>query len=178
MAVEDLLGLPDSAKFAEYDAIEARRQMGHRVRTREDESGFPAVVIIIDGKDAVLTDCLSMEEWNRQRHGLKHFIVHADNLRVNRGVDAKDPADAIARVTKDVRHKLVHPHVETMETPHPILAETGPGENLAHVHARMCEAYDRWNHAANRIAALSALAEIRNIMPELNDALWRLAKEA
>lgn len=52
------------------------------------------------------------------------------------------------------------------------------GENLAHVHGSFCEEYDRWNYAADRIAALSALTRMRQLMPDLVDALTRLAKEA
>jgi len=98
--IEDIMGHTRDAKYVLYDAIEARRKGGAEIRTREHKSGFPAITVLIDGRAAYLTDCLSLEDWHRERNGLKHFIVDSKELRYPYGVNAKDEAGAKLEVER------------------------------------------------------------------------------
>lgn len=101
--MKDIMSLDYDEKVKVYEEVETKRQSGSTVRSKEDESGFPAIRLRIDGKDAYLTDCLSVEKWWRRRNGLRHFIVTGSNLRFGFGESAKTKAEALERATKAAR---------------------------------------------------------------------------
>ena len=59
------MSAPDEEKYEIYRQIDQLYQKGKHVTTKEHRSGFPAITIDCE-EIHVLTDCLSLEEWNRK----------------------------------------------------------------------------------------------------------------
>ena len=65
---EDIMSKSDSEKEKIYERLE--RSYGRwRLSVKEHKSGFPAVVIKVDGEPRYITDCLSLEDWWRKKKG-------------------------------------------------------------------------------------------------------------
>ncbi len=62
---KDIRSAPDEQKYEIYRQIDQLYQKGNRVTIKEHGSGFPAITVDC-GEIRVLTDCLSLEEWNRK----------------------------------------------------------------------------------------------------------------
>jgi len=62
---KDIRSASDEEKYEIYRQIAQLYQKGKHVTTKEHRSGFPAITVDC-GEIRVLTDCLSLEEWNRK----------------------------------------------------------------------------------------------------------------
>ncbi len=63
----DMRADTDESKIAVYEQITLKWLNGSSIKIKEHKSGFPAVTVDCDDIH-ILTDCLSVEEYNRQLH--------------------------------------------------------------------------------------------------------------
>jgi hypothetical protein len=75
---------PDEEKEKIYQQIDELHKAGNEVKVNEHKSGFPAVTVDC-GDIHILTDCLSLEQWHRQKKQAEAAVPTVEALNDEKG---------------------------------------------------------------------------------------------